>query len=36
MSEVRDYIQRTPGWIDAALKTHTVRDQEIVSNCSGS
>jgi replication-associated recombination protein RarA len=31
MSEARDYIPRTLSWTDAALKTQTVRDREIVS-----
>jgi midasin (ATPase involved in ribosome maturation) len=30
MSDLRDYIPRTLSWTDAALKTQTVRDQEIV------
>ena len=30
MIEVWDYIPRTLSWVDAALKTQTVRDQEIV------
>jgi hypothetical protein len=34
MSEVRDYIPRTLSWTDAALKTRTVGDQEIVSRFS--
>lgn len=35
MSEARDYIPRTLSWTDAALKTRTVRDQEIVSQFAG-
>ncbi len=31
MSEARDYIPRRLSWTDAALKTQTVRDQDIVS-----
>jgi hypothetical protein len=34
MSEGRDYIPRTLSWTDAALKTQTVRDHEIVSRFS--
>jgi hypothetical protein len=34
MSEVRDYIPRTLSWTDAALKTRTVCDQELVSRFS--
>lgn len=34
MSEARDYIARTLSWTDAALKTQTVRDYEIVSRFS--
>lgn len=34
MSEARDYISRTLSWIDDALKTQKVRDQDIVSRFS--
>jgi hypothetical protein len=34
MSDARDYIPRTLSWTDAALKTRTVCDQEIVSRFS--
>lgn len=34
MSEARDYIPRTLSWIDDALKTQKVRDQDIVSRFS--
>jgi len=34
MSDARDYIPRTLSWVDAKLKTQTVRDQEIVSRFS--
>lgn len=34
MTETRDYIPRTLSWTDSALKTQTVRDQEIVSRFS--
>lgn len=34
MSDVRDYIPRTLSWTDAALKTRTVGDKEIVSRFS--
>lgn len=34
MSDARDYIPRTLSWVDAKLKTHTVRDQEILSRFS--
>ena len=34
MNETRDYIPRTLSWTDAALKTQTIRDREIVARFS--